>query len=342
MNYKISVIIPCYNAENTIKRALTSIINQTFGFNNIEIILYDDDSKDNTKKVLTEYSKKYKNITVLFGEENKGPGVGRNKCIEKSTGEYLLFLDADDEYDLQMCKKLYSTAKSENADYVSCGFLRYDNIEVKEKSFEYDITKAAENSEDKIIFTDENIFYLKDSLSTACLFKQEIIIKNNIRFLKARYSEDVYFKAVFKTYSKTAVYLKKYFGYIHHAYTDSITSHINLVNLNEIHDVQLEILKIVEPYDLNLAYMFKGHISCSLIRLYSLNMLKSPKKDIIAFLKRIKDFEDIINFNYSIDPLIDILNNLILQERYNLAYFYLHFLKILYSSKILRKIYRRI
>lgn len=340
MNYKISVIIPCYNAEKTLKRALISIINQTIGFENIEILLYDDASKDNTKKIIEEYSKNYTNILGFYGEINKGPGFGRNKCLENSTGEYMLFLDSDDEFDSKMCEKLYLTIKSENADFVSCGMLRHDNIEISKRSFEYDFTKASENYNEKIIFIDKNVFYLKDSLSTSCLFKQEIIKKNNIRFLEAYYSEDLYFKAIFKTYSKKAVYLKNYFGYIHHAYTDSITSDIDLNDLNEIHDVQLKILKEIRKFNLDLAYMFKGHIACSLIRLYALNLLKSQKKEIINFLKRMREFEIDINFHYSFDPLINILNNLIMKEQYNLAYLYLHFLRVLYNSKNLRKIYR--
>ena len=55
MNYKISVIIPCYNAESTLKRCIDSVINQTFGFENIELILYDDASTDSTKKIIENY-----------------------------------------------------------------------------------------------------------------------------------------------------------------------------------------------------------------------------------------------------------------------------------------------
>ncbi|ALT69293.1 glycosyltransferase family 2 protein [Methanobrevibacter millerae] len=342
MNYKVSIIIPCYNAEDTIQRAINSIINQNMGFNNIELLLYDDASTDNTKKILKKYSEKYKNIISFFGTENKGPGFGKNKCLENASGEYVLFLDSDDEYDQEMCEKLYSNAIIENADLVSCGVLRIDNINTSKIDLEYDDSKSHENFENKISFINENIFYLNDHLSTHCLFRKDIINQNKIYFLETYYAEDIYFKAIFRLYSKKAVYLKNFYGYIHHAYTDSITSNITLSNLNEIHNVYLKILEKIKKYDLDLAYIFKGHIICSLIRLYALNLVKSPKKDVINFLKKMREFEIYVNFNHVNTPSINILNIFILKEKYELAYLYLHLLRIIYHSKTLRKIYRKI
>ena len=342
MDYKISVIIPCYNSEKTIQRAVDSIINQTLGFENIELLLYDDASTDDTKNLLMKYSKNYENIITIFGFENRGPGFGKNRCLEKSSGEYVLFLDSDDEYEKNMCDKLYSTAKSENADLVSSGVLRYDNINVSKRSLKYDATKALKDTNDKIIFINNNVFYLDDHLATHCLFKLDIIKEKEVYFLETYYAEDIYFKNIYRIYSKKSAYLKNYFGYIHHAYTDSITSHIDLNDLNKIHEIQLKILEELKKYDLDLDYIFRPHIVCSLIRLYALNLIKAPKIDIINFLKKIRKFEIDINFNCNESLLINILNSLVLKEKYNLAYIYLHFLKILYNSKILRKISRKV
>ena len=65
MTYKISVIIPCYNAESTLKRCIDSVINQSFGFENIELILYDDASTDSTPEIIKEYAEKYNNIVPI-------------------------------------------------------------------------------------------------------------------------------------------------------------------------------------------------------------------------------------------------------------------------------------
>lgn len=340
MKYKVTVITPCYNVEETIRRELNSLINQTMDFNDIEVILYDDGSVDNSKKIIKEYCENYENITAIFGSENRGPGFGKNNCLEKATGEFVFFLDADDEFDLEMCDKLYSTAKSDDADIVACGILRHDNYNITKKSLQFDASKSLENTEDKVTFINKNIFYLNDNLTTHCLFKLKIIKENNIKFLETYYAEDIYFKAIYRIHTKKLVYLKNYFGYIHNAYTDSITNNIDLDDLNKIQDVHLKILEEVREYDVDLAYLFQSHIACSLIRLYVLNLIKSPKNEVIDFLKRMREFEIDIKFNHIDNPLINVLNNLILREKYDSAYAYLHVLRTIYNSKILRKTYR--
>ena len=70
MNPKISVIVPTYNAESYLMNAVNSVINQSFGFENIELILIDDCSSDNSREIIEEYSKKYDNIKPIFLEKN--------------------------------------------------------------------------------------------------------------------------------------------------------------------------------------------------------------------------------------------------------------------------------
>ncbi|WP_345242030.1 glycosyltransferase family 2 protein [Pontibacillus salipaludis] len=86
----ISVIIPCYNSEKWIRSTLKSVVDQTFS--NLEIIVVDDGSKDNTRLEIerSKYEVKY------YYQQNKGPAAARNLGIEKSTGEYVAFLDSDD------------------------------------------------------------------------------------------------------------------------------------------------------------------------------------------------------------------------------------------------------
>ena len=99
MSYKISVITPVYNAEKYLETAINSVINQTIGFENIELILVNDNSTDNSGKIIDEYCEKYENIIGIHLPENSGfCGRPRNVGMEISTAPYLVFLDADDEY----------------------------------------------------------------------------------------------------------------------------------------------------------------------------------------------------------------------------------------------------
>ena len=118
---KFSIIIPCYNAAGTIERALDSLTLQVF--NNWEVICIDDCSKDNTADVIKAYSDKHKEarITLLCNEKNSGPGVSRNNGIAIAKGDYLMFLDADDYYDLSTFDVLNSEIAQTDADIVFYG-----------------------------------------------------------------------------------------------------------------------------------------------------------------------------------------------------------------------------
>ncbi|SUC45396.1 Chondroitin polymerase [Providencia stuartii] len=90
----VSVVIPCYNSENWIAKAIQSIDNQTF--KNIEIIIVDDGSTDNSVNVI-------KNIKIslpilIINQENSGPSLARNNGVKYAKGDYIAFLDADDEW----------------------------------------------------------------------------------------------------------------------------------------------------------------------------------------------------------------------------------------------------
>ncbi|MCX7769462.1 MAG: glycosyltransferase [Proteobacteria bacterium] len=92
----ISVIIPVFNRENFIKESMLSVINQTF--KNIELIVYDDASNDNTEKTIKKIMQIYEKFNILYlkGEKNRGPSFARNRGVEIAKGEYIAFLDSDD------------------------------------------------------------------------------------------------------------------------------------------------------------------------------------------------------------------------------------------------------
>lgn len=119
--YKVSVIIPVYNAESSLKNALNSVINQTIGFKNIELILVDDNSNDNSKNIIKCYANKYDNIKAIFLNQNSGsPSKPRNIGIENVTAPYLMFLDNDDEFFKDCCEVLYNSITTNQVDIVNC------------------------------------------------------------------------------------------------------------------------------------------------------------------------------------------------------------------------------
>ena len=119
MTFKISVIMPVYNAEDELNTAIDSIINQSFGFENIELIIVDDCSTDNSRNIITDYANEYENIIPVFLDENSGlPGKPRSLGIKYASADYISFLDSDDEYLKDGLKNLYDTILSEDSDFV--------------------------------------------------------------------------------------------------------------------------------------------------------------------------------------------------------------------------------
>lgn len=121
--YKISVIIPVYNAEQYIEECLNSILNQTI-VKDIEIIAVNDGSKDNSLNILKRISEKHDNVKVI-SQENQGAISARIKGYEKATGNYIGFVDNDDFIERDMYEKLYNKAITNDADIVICNYKFY-------------------------------------------------------------------------------------------------------------------------------------------------------------------------------------------------------------------------
>lgn len=116
---KISIIIPAYNASKYITRTLDSICNQTY--KNLEIIVVDDGSSDNTLEICKEQSEKDNRIKV-FHKKNEGVTLARDMGISLATGELIGFIDADDTIDPKMYECLYNNLVKYDADISHCGY----------------------------------------------------------------------------------------------------------------------------------------------------------------------------------------------------------------------------
>lgn len=119
----ISVIIPAYNAEENIDRALKSVLFQTYS--NLEIIVIDDGSKDNTGKIVDNYAKKDSRIKV-YHVENGGEARARNLGIVKAKGEFIAFCDADDYMYPNMLETMISSIKNDGTDMAICSWKNVD------------------------------------------------------------------------------------------------------------------------------------------------------------------------------------------------------------------------
>ena len=116
---KVSVIVPVYNVENYLVKCLDSLVHQTL--KDIEIIVVNDGSPDNSQNIIDTYVKKYPKKIKAFSKKNGGQGSARNYGLKYAKGEYIAFVDSDDYVDLDMFFKMYNKAKEDNSDIVICG-----------------------------------------------------------------------------------------------------------------------------------------------------------------------------------------------------------------------------
>lgn len=115
MMLKISIIIPVYNASDSIRKMLDSILAQTL--NEFEVLMIDDGSTDESGRILDEYSAKDKRFNA-FHKQNEGVAMARQLGVDNAKGEYCIHADADDWMDSTMLEQLYTEAKAKNADVV--------------------------------------------------------------------------------------------------------------------------------------------------------------------------------------------------------------------------------
>ncbi len=228
---KISVIIPVYNSSTYLRKCLDSVVNQTL--KDIEIIVINDGSTDDSKNIIEEYLCKYKNI-IFIDQENKGIGKTRNIGIKKATGEYITFVDSDDYIKENMLEEYYKYAKKHNFDLVIGSYIK--KINNKEIIFENNKFKTGN------VKTTPQILYLIEYGPWAKLYKREMLINNNIYFDEKRKYEDMPFvsKALLKS-KLIGQITEPYYYYIIHNNSETTTMDKRVFDI-------LDILKEIKDY----------------------------------------------------------------------------------------------
>lgn len=187
----VSIIVPVYNAEKTIGRTINSILSQSY--RNIEIIIVDDGSVDNTKEII---SKIKDDRLVYVKKNNSGVSASRNLGIDKSNGKYIMFCDADDELSNSAVSVLVSVAKRQKVSVVKFGVLDVFSKCQKKESMGNLAGRRVESSLEKGLIY-EKFFYCEAQqkcLVMALFLDRDFIEKNNLRFNdKLFMMEDVVF-----------------------------------------------------------------------------------------------------------------------------------------------------
>ena len=188
----VTVIIPVYNVESYLAKCLDSVVNQTY--QNLQIILVNDGTKDNSLEICEQYAHSDSRITII-NKENGGLSSARNKGLEYAEGVYCYFLDSDDYIELDLIEKAARKMTEENADMVIFGMKRFREDSDETESFELgDRTYMLSSPKQRFEFIAREYYQYNVAYEVwNKLYKLDIIKKNNMKFEDNNiiFSEDV-------------------------------------------------------------------------------------------------------------------------------------------------------
>lgn len=198
---KVSMIVPVYNVEDYLRECLDSLINQTL--KDIEIICIDDKSTDNSLNILKEYASKDDRIIILEQEINQGQGVARNRALDIAKGEYIMFCDPDDWYELDACELAYNQISTNKNDMVLFSLNKYyeDKRELVPETKRFSAFESVIRNQ-KIDLKTLSFNFYTTMYSVTSIYSSEFLNENNIRFDTCRDFEDHLFVNKAYLYSK--------------------------------------------------------------------------------------------------------------------------------------------
>ena len=337
--YKISVIMPVYNAEKSLHKSISSVINQTIGFEDIELILVDDNSSDGSRKIMEDYASRYPNVKNIFLKDNHGgPSIPRNEGIKSASSDYIMFIDNDDEYDSQICEILYNTITQYDADGVYCNTR--------------EVSESAQVSDYHFKKKKKKVFWENDEIKTVPtyviwnkIYKKEIILKNDITFPNYR-NEDWYFSFMYYVHCKSLIGLENYYGYNYFLNSDSLGKSSDYAQLYGILEMSTNLCRQLREMNIDPMYYFNKYKHTSLIySMASKKFLSEPNELIYDLFEKYVAFEEELNCSEKRGIVFDIGKSLLMNRKFFLAKLYFKILAfpkgIVVTSPFIKKMVRR-
>ncbi len=182
-----SIVIPIYNTEKYLAEAIDSVINQSFIFDNVEIILVDDGSSDDSRKICEKYVNEYPNNIIYFYQENQGASIARNNGLKMAKGKFVNFLDSDDKLEPQTLNEIYYYFNKfgEEVDVISMPRKYFDRKKSNLSLFEkYDGSRIIDIKEEyDFPITPVSSAFLRKSAASKFEFNPDLIISEDCNFI---------------------------------------------------------------------------------------------------------------------------------------------------------------
>lgn len=268
MEKLISVILPCYNMEEYIDRCMESLLTQTIGLENLELIFVNDASTDSTYERLLEYEKQYSDsIMVVNQSENRKQGAARNAGMQYASGKYIGFCDPDDWAEPDMFEVMYNAIKDTDADYVVCA--RYDEYADGHRGIsgpEADEILDLSGKLYKQLMCDE---YAYGGVYQH-LFRREFLGRADVWFPEMIRYEDNYFLGILIYYANKIVTVKKP---LYH-YMINLGSTLQGKNkMWHLDRLKSELMRIDELERRGLLEVYRTDIECRFLMIFFVNTI---------------------------------------------------------------------
>ena len=267
---KVSVIVPVYNVEKYLARCLDSLVNQTL--NDIEIIIVNDGSTDNSENIIKQYLKKYSNIKS-YTQKNQGQAVARNVGLTHATGKYISYVDSDDYVETNMFKKLYSEIEKNKPDILISNIIKEENGRSYIFKNYWNIKKEPNKN-----------FMTSHMGPVARLYSREFLINNNFKFMEGVIYEDLASIPILGVYTDKIEYIDE--AYYHYTIRDGSSMNQKKYNkkLKDIFKVMDNLsANISDDYFEELEYLYTEHLLYSA----SLRFIEFNKKDKFETIRKI-------------------------------------------------------
>lgn len=251
MKYKVSVIVPVYNVEKYLAKCLDSLVFQTL--EEIEIIVVNDGTKDNSQQIIDHYVASYPNKVFSYIKENGGLGDARNYGLHYASADYIGFVDSDDYVEKTMFEKMYTQAITENADLVLC-----DIEYVWENSNE---RKKLPGFRNMVGIDTSKLVFLSPLFAWNKLYRKELFTNYGLHYPKRLWYEDIPVTIPIFAHAKIISYIDEVLIYYVQR-NSSIMASKDTTKMNDIFEVLMQVYNyykqhdILDKYKLELEYLF--------------------------------------------------------------------------------------
>lgn len=316
----ISIIVPVYNVEGYLERCVESILSQTY--QNIEILLIDDGSKDSSGHLCDELAFGDDRL-IVYHKGNGGLGSARNYGIDRAKGVYICFIDSDDKIEPDSIECLYNSLKQNDADLSVCGYFYVANDVTAAYAFEESVISADEMIKK---FACGNAFF-----NFACnkLYKKEIIDLMPMHFSDRHCAEDMYFNVFYYRYCKKIATVEKPL-YIYYVNLESLSNGRRPKFWGDmllVYDAMAETCRLkqipIEYANTLLIVMFRNSVS-------NYFNCKVSIKECIEYIDKCmaqKDFRTVKILDDSISRVDKLVYKALIKHQYLMIYIYMKAIK---------------